>query len=259
MIMNCWNLKHLLILGAVFIAPFSHGAIWLNDLNAAKAQAAREGKTVMINFTGSDWCPWCVKLKQEVFAQPDFDAYASRALVLVEIDFPKRKPLSAAMQKANSDLTREYRIDGFPALVFLNSKGKEVSRGGYEPGGTKPFLQKLVKVTGVSSDPATDAPSPARAAVPARSEPVRDVPLFGGAAVGPAPRYSGLTLKSISGPNGRRLVLINNQTFGLGESARVKLGDGEVKVRCEEIRSASAVVSVEGQPGVRELKLAGSQ
>jgi hypothetical protein len=77
--------------------------------------------------------------------------------------------------------------------------------------------------------------------------------------VGPAPRYSGLTLKSISGPNGRRLVLINNQTFGLGESARVKLGDGEVKVRCEEIRSASAVVSVEGQPGVRELKLAGSQ
>jgi len=68
------------------------GVQWLTDLPQAQAQAKVENKTVLLDFTGSDWCPWCIRLKNEVFSQPEFIAYANKNTVLVEVDFPRQKP-----------------------------------------------------------------------------------------------------------------------------------------------------------------------
>ena len=80
--------------------------------------------------------------------------------------------------------------------------------------------------------------------------------MFNGAPTSSAPKYNELTLKSISATGGKRMALINNQTLAAGESGTVRLRNGEVKVRCEEIRDASVIVTVDGQPGRRELRLA---
>jgi thioredoxin-related protein len=247
------NVKHLLWIGVLLATATTHAASWLTDLNVGRAQAQQEGKFVLINFTGSDWCPWCIKLRQEIFSQPEFEAFASKNLVLVEIDFPKRTPQPAAVQKANSSLLPQYKVDGFPTLIFLNPQGNVVHRGGYLPGGARPFVQEMTRVLGV---PGGASPG---LVVQARSKPaagpVRELPLYGGAPPAPPQRYTELVLKSISGAKNRRFALLNNQTLAAGESARVKLGDTEVKVRCVEIRERSVVVAVEGQESWREVFL----
>jgi thiol-disulfide isomerase/thioredoxin len=244
-----------LLIGCVLLVSTlpALAATWLTDLEAGKAQAAKEGKNVLINFTGSDWCPWCIKLRQEIFAQPEFDAFAEKNLVLVEIDLPKRKPQSAAVRQANAQLVQKYRVEGFPTLVFLNSKGNEVVRGGYEPGGAKPFVQAVSRSLGLSGSPA-GMPVAARTA-PRREEPPRDLPLFGGAPPAPEQRFADFVLKGISGTKDRRLALVNNQTLGAGDVAGVKVDGKVVRVRCVEIRERSVVLAIEGQPGTREVQL----
>src|SRR6185436_2003646 len=84
--------------------PTVQGATWLYGgekatIAAATAQAKKEGKLLMMNFTGSDWCGWCIKLKGEVFSKPEFDEFASKHLVLLEIDFPRKTPQPAAVKQ----------------------------------------------------------------------------------------------------------------------------------------------------------------
>jgi protein disulfide-isomerase len=123
------------------------GLEWLTDLPAAQAKAKKENKHVLLDFTGSDWCGWCIKLNKEVFSKPEFAEYAKKNLVLVEVDFPQRKKLSAAQTKANNALQTKYDIEGFPTLVILDSEGKLAGKMGYVPGGPKPFLAELGKFT----------------------------------------------------------------------------------------------------------------
>ena len=117
---------------------------WLTDLPAAQAQAKKEKKLVLMDFTGSDWCGWCIKLNKEVFNTPEFAKYAKDNLVLVELDFPRNKPQTAALKKANEALQAKHGADGFPTIVVLNSDGKEVwKQVGYMPGGPTAWIAKL--------------------------------------------------------------------------------------------------------------------
>lgn len=116
---------------------------WMTDLDKAKVQAKAEKKMILINFTGSDWCPWCVRLKKEVFSTPEFMQYARLKLVLMEADFPRSKPQPEPLKKANQALQEKYQIEGFPTVVVLNSAGQEIGRLGYMKGGAKTFLSKL--------------------------------------------------------------------------------------------------------------------
>src|SRR5260221_13878642 len=89
---------------------------WMTDLSKAQAKAKAEKKLVMLDFTGSDWCGWCIKLHKEVFSKPEFEEYAKKNLVLVEVDFPRGKQQTEELKKANQKLQQKYGIEGYPTL-----------------------------------------------------------------------------------------------------------------------------------------------
>jgi len=119
---------------------------WLTDLPKAQAKAREEKKMVMMDFTGSDWCGWCIKLDKEVFSTAEFAEYAKKNLVLVEVDFPNKKKQSAELKKANNELQKKYKIGGYPTIIVLNSEGKQIGELGYMKGGPKAFTAELEKL-----------------------------------------------------------------------------------------------------------------
>jgi protein disulfide-isomerase len=116
---------------------------WTADAVKAQEQAKNERKLVMLDFTGSDWCGWCMKLKKEVFDTPEFKEYAAKNLVCVEVDFPRKKEQAPEQKKANHELQKKYDIQGYPTIIVLNGDGRKVGELGYEAGGPKPFIEKL--------------------------------------------------------------------------------------------------------------------
>lgn len=133
------------IVAATLVLSASAGE-WLTDVPQAQAQAKKDNKLVLMDFTGSDWCPWCIKLRNEVFDTQEFKTYADKNLVLVEVDFPRKKAQSAELKKANAALERKYGIQGYPTVIVLNGEGKKVGELGYQPGGPKPFIAALNKL-----------------------------------------------------------------------------------------------------------------
>jgi protein disulfide-isomerase len=125
---------------------------WMTDLAKAQAKAKEEKKVVMLDFTGSDWCGWCIKLNKDVFSQPEFIEYAKKNLVAVEVDFPRRKEQAADVKKANAALGQKYHVDGYPTIVLLDASGKELGDPivGYVSGGPKAFIAKLQELKGKS-------------------------------------------------------------------------------------------------------------
>ena len=140
-----------LILGlTTALALFSATAAevtWLTDATKAQTQAKAEKKLVMLDFTGSDWCGWCIKLHKEVFSQPEFIEYAAKNIVAVEVDFPNKKKLSEEQQKANEALSKKYGVRGYPTLIILDGDGKKVAEMGYVKGGPKAFIAEFQSQT----------------------------------------------------------------------------------------------------------------
>lgn len=116
---------------------------WETDLEVAKKRAKDENKEILADFTGSDWCGWCIKLKKEVFDQPEFQEYAKKHLVMLELDFPRKKELPAKEKEQNEKLSEEFKVEGFPTVLLLNAKGKEVGRTGYQEGGPAKYVEHL--------------------------------------------------------------------------------------------------------------------
>ena len=119
---------------------------WTTDAAKAQEKAKTEKKLVLMDFTGSDWCGWCIKLNKEVFSQQAFTDYAKKNLVLVEVDFPRKKTIDAGQKKANEALAKKYKIKGFPTIIVLNGEGKQVGELGYMEGGPKAFIAELEKL-----------------------------------------------------------------------------------------------------------------
>ncbi|MEO7299545.1 MAG: thioredoxin family protein [Verrucomicrobiota bacterium] len=119
---------------------------WMTDLPKAQAQAKTGKKLVMLDFTGSDWCGWCIKLNKEVFNTPEFAEYAKKNIVPVEVDFPRKKAQSAAVKTANHALQSKYGVKGYPTIIVLDGDGKKVGEMGYMKGGPKAFIAELEKL-----------------------------------------------------------------------------------------------------------------
>ena len=135
-----------LIAGLALLNAGAEELQWVTDLPKAQAQAKTDHKLVMMDFTGSDWCGWCIKLHREVFSKPEFAEYAKNNLVLVEVDFPRGKKQTEELKKANQALQEKYKIEGYPTIIILNGEGKQVGQLGYQPGGPKPFIDELEKM-----------------------------------------------------------------------------------------------------------------
>jgi thioredoxin-related protein len=120
------------------------GAEWQTDFEAARGEAKKEGKAILMDFTGSDWCGWCIKMKKDTLDQKDFKEFAGKELVLVQVDFPNKKKLSAGQKKANDTLKAKYGVQGFPTYVLVDADGKELGRQvGYLQGGPAAFKTKI--------------------------------------------------------------------------------------------------------------------
>ena len=124
----------------ILLPAFADG--WGDDYKAALVTAAKENKNVLLDFTGSDWCPVCVELKKDVFDQHAFKEYANKHLELVEVDFPQGKTLAPDFKKQNYALAEQYQTEVFPTLILLNPQGKIIKQeSGYIPGGPKGFIE----------------------------------------------------------------------------------------------------------------------
>ncbi|MFL2876445.1 MAG: thioredoxin family protein [Pontiellaceae bacterium] len=122
---------------------------WMTDFEKAKKKAMNENKTLLIDFSGSDWCSWCIKLDEEVFQKDVWKAYAKEHLVQVLIDFPREKSeQSEALQRQNNELAKQYTVRGFPTVLLLNQEGTLIEKTGYKRGGAESYINHIKALIG---------------------------------------------------------------------------------------------------------------
>ena len=121
---------------------------WETDINKAISASNKTKKPMLLFFTGSDWCGWCIRLQKEVLKTPEFAAWAKKNVVLVELDYPRSKPQSDAIKNQNNGLQQIFGIQGFPTVYFATAKvkgGKPSYTGigstGYVAGGPSAWLE----------------------------------------------------------------------------------------------------------------------
>ena len=123
--------------------PAARALQWSEDLASAATQARQEGRWLLLNFSGSDWCGWCIRLDRDVFSQPAFKEFAAAHLVPVLLDFPLNKPQSPAVKAQNQRLQRYFNIEGFPTFLLFTPQGEFAALLGYEPGGPEVFIATI--------------------------------------------------------------------------------------------------------------------
>ena len=126
---------------------------WHTDLNKAIEISIESEKLIFMFFTGSDWCGWCIRLQKEVFFKPDFVKWAKENLVLVELDFPRRKKLEESLKQQNENLRQIFAVRGYPTGWFVvpeikeNKKNlKRLGSQGYVAGGPKNWIDGANKI-----------------------------------------------------------------------------------------------------------------
>ena len=119
------------------------GNNWLTNLDDAQKIAEENNLPILVNFTGSDWCQWCFKIRDEIFSQKGFSDYAKDNLVLVELDFPRKKVQSEETKQYNQKLLQKYGVQGFPTILILDASGNVKTKLGYQPGGPEAFIKAI--------------------------------------------------------------------------------------------------------------------
>ena len=125
---------------------------WYVDINEAYAESARTGKPILANFTGTDWCGWCIRLKKQVFLTPQFKEWAKNNVVLLELDFPRRFQLPENIKQQNASLQQAFGVRGYPTIwvfdVIADPQTKQnqlrgLAKTGYVAGGPAAFIKDL--------------------------------------------------------------------------------------------------------------------
>lgn len=122
---------------------------WLTSLDEANAISVKTGKPIMANFTGSDWCGWCKKLRREVFDTPEFKKWAAENVVLLELDYPRSFQVPDNIKQQNQQLQQILSVRGYPTIWFFtltnNDKGQvninPLGKTGYVAGGPSAFIK----------------------------------------------------------------------------------------------------------------------
>ena len=101
---------------------------WETDFKKASSAARTSGKYILLGFSGSDWCGWCIKLEKEVFSQDAFKDFAKENLVCVLVDFPSAKKQTRELKQQNWNLATKYGIKGYPTIIILSPDGEPLAR-----------------------------------------------------------------------------------------------------------------------------------
>lgn len=109
-------------------AVLAAGEGWTTDYPKALERAKKEKKVVLLDFNGSDWCPPCIALKKQVFESDAFKQFAAEKLVLVDVDFPRRKKLPREIAEANEKLAEKFKVESFPTILLVDAGGKVLHR-----------------------------------------------------------------------------------------------------------------------------------
>lgn len=132
---------------AISFAVEAQELVWETNVNKALEISNKTKKPLLLFFTGSDWCGWCIRLQKEVLKTPEFAKWAKENVVLVELDYPRRTPQSAEIKKQNNELQQAFGIQGFPTVFFakaITTDGKTNFQGlgntGYVAGGPTAWL-----------------------------------------------------------------------------------------------------------------------
>ena len=130
--------------------------VWHDNLEKALVISKKEKKPIMMFFTGSDWCGWCIRLQKEVFFKEDFKKWAQENVVLLELDFPRRKALTQDIKAQNTKLQSQFAIRGYPTVWFVtpdkdaqgNLQWVKLGRTGYVAGGPGAWISNANALLG---------------------------------------------------------------------------------------------------------------
>lgn len=121
----------------------TNGLEWHSSIEKAIEVASKENKQILVQFSGSDWCKWCIKLNDEVFNTKGFADYAKDNMVLVNLDFPRTIAQSDEVKKYNQSMAQKYGVRGFPTVLLLDKVGNTVKVTGYQPGGPNAYVEHI--------------------------------------------------------------------------------------------------------------------
>lgn len=143
-------MKKIIVALLLFVGSFAAEAqelVWETNVTKAMAISNETKKPLLLFFTGSDWCGWCIRLQKEVLRTPEFAAWAKENVVLVELDYPRKAPQTDDIKKQNNELQMAFGIQGFPTIILANATTKEgkvnfegIGSTGYVAGGPSAWL-----------------------------------------------------------------------------------------------------------------------
>jgi thioredoxin-related protein len=142
-----------LVLGSMTIQ--AQELSWQTDMNKAMEMSKKEKKPLLLFFTGSDWCGWCMRLQKEVMKTPEFTKWANDNVILVELDYPRNTPQTPEIKRQNMELQQTFAIQGYPTVWFVNATKKDgkinlekLGSTGYVAGGPSVWLAGADKILG---------------------------------------------------------------------------------------------------------------
>jgi thioredoxin-related protein len=143
-------MKKIIVALLLFAGSFAAEAqelVWETNVTKAMEVSKETKKPLLLFFTGSDWCGWCIRLQKEVLKTPEFAAWAKENVVLVELDYPRKAPQTEEIKKQNNELQMAFGIQGFPTIILANATTKEgkvnfegIGSTGYVAGGPSAWL-----------------------------------------------------------------------------------------------------------------------
>jgi len=143
-------MKKIIVIAFFLMGAFASQAQdlkWYTDVREAITVSNKEQKPMLMFFTGSDWCGWCIRLQNEVLKTPEFKKWATDNVVLVELDYPRRTPQTPELKTQNNELQQAFGIQGFPTVFFTSAESKDgkvnfkgLGSTGYVAGGPAAWL-----------------------------------------------------------------------------------------------------------------------
>ena len=144
--MRKYLIASILVLMVLLCCSKTEATNWETNFEKASSAAKASGKYMLLDFSGSDWCGWCIKLERDVFSQDAFKDFAEENLVCVLVDFPRAKEQTEELKQQNLDLARKYEIKGYPTIIVLSPDGRTVGKTGYLQGGPWEYARHLKKI-----------------------------------------------------------------------------------------------------------------